>query len=484
MALGSYFLNFQPDELRQVERLPDILEALGLFTARFALLYALRYEDHLRTDGSLPPGESDDAVQVMVKKLASQPLTDDVRGPLITNRSGHRRLQSTVMGMTVEVVFEGTTTATLLAEAVLTSVEACFATAFELRIHPHTERYEIVLVEDAGATSPSFKADPLRPTAKLVWPKDLPIISFERSADTIRFLTEASLLTMAASCVWHGTKELLDRLAGNEALFERVTMISTTANSYHRLFSRDLASLDDRNELVQTTYALREERPTISRERLDDPSEDDEQTGRKGKAWWNSGNHREIQMRSVIDYNLWNTARWKGTLYASYGPQAPPVVGLLFTNRDAARLIFERWRERFENVDRKDEIYLSIVRDVSDTHPTHYNVLITSSLDPSEARQPGGAMVLSRFNRMQPDTDTNLRRFLADYEKAGVYLLMPGITESGEPQLLSGVSILKRNLVVKSARDVGPHDVEQCCLGEKADTHFANSDGEPSIILS
>src|SRR5207245_1421949 len=38
MALGSYFLNFRPDELRQVEGLPDILEALGLFTARFALL--------------------------------------------------------------------------------------------------------------------------------------------------------------------------------------------------------------------------------------------------------------------------------------------------------------------------------------------------------------------------------------------------------------------------------------------------------------
>ena len=41
MALGSYFLNFQPEELRQVEGLPDILEALGLFIARTALLYAL-----------------------------------------------------------------------------------------------------------------------------------------------------------------------------------------------------------------------------------------------------------------------------------------------------------------------------------------------------------------------------------------------------------------------------------------------------------
>ncbi|HEY5208275.1 MAG TPA: hypothetical protein VIJ42_02400 [Stellaceae bacterium] len=484
MSLGSYFLNFKPDELRQVEGLPDVLEALGLFTARFALLYALGYENQLRTDGSLPSGESGEAVQEVVKRLASQPVTDDVRGPLITNRPGHHRLQSMVMGMTVEVAFEGTTTATLVAEAVLASIEACFATAFELRIHPHTERYEIVFVEDAAAAAPSFEIDPLKPTAKLVWPKDLRLTSFERSADMIRFLTEASLLTMAASCVWHGGKELVERLAGDQAVFDRVTMISITANSYHRLFNRDLSSLDDRSELIQTTYPLRDDRPTIVREKVDDPDEDNEQAGPKMETWWKSGNHRDIQMHSVIDYNLWNAAGWKGTLYASYGPQAPPVVGLLFADREAARSIFERWRERFGDVDRKDKIYLSIVRDVSDAHPAHYNVLITSILDQSEARKPGGAMVLSRFHRMQPDTDTNLRRFLADYEKAGVYLLMPAVIEGGKPQLLSDVAILKRNLAVKSARDVGLHDVEQCCLGQKADEHFAKSDVEPSVVPS
>jgi hypothetical protein len=355
-------------------------------------------------------------------------------------------------------------------------------TAFELRIHPHTERYEIALVEDAGAATPSFEIDPLKPTAKLVWPKDLPLASFERSADTIRFLTEASLLTMTASCVWHDGEELIERLARDEAVFDRVTTISLTANSYHRLFSRYLTSLDERSELVQTNYARRDDRPKMTREKIDDREESDEQAASKMEAWWKSGNHRDIQTRSVIDYNLWNKAAWKGTLYASYGRDVPPVVGLLFTNRDAARSIFERWRERFGEVDRKDEIYLSIVRDVSAANPTHYNVLIASSPDPSEMRKGGGAMVLSRFNRMQPDSDTNLRRFLTDYEKAGVYLLMPAIIEVGKPQLFSDIAILKRNLTAKSARDVGVHDIERCCLGQDADKHFAKSGVEPSFV--
>ncbi|MBF0327444.1 MAG: tetratricopeptide repeat protein [Alphaproteobacteria bacterium] len=474
MALGSYVLNFQPEELRQVDSLPDVLEALGLFTARFALLYALGYGDQLRTDGSIPPEESDEAVRTMVKRLASQPVTDDIRGPLITNLPERKCLQSTVMGMTVEVMFEGTTTATLVAEAVLASIEVCFATAFELRIHPHTERYEIALVEDARATLPSFKIDPLELTAKLTWPKDLLLTSFERSADTIRFLIEASVLTMAASCVWHDGEKLIERLARDEAVFDRITTISHTANSYHRLFSRYLASIDGWKNLVGTTYALRDDRPTIVREKIAISDAVDAQTEPKMETWWKSGNHRDIQIRSVIDYNLWNRAGWKGTLYASYGPSAPPIVGLLFADRGAARAIFERWRERFGTADRKDEIYLSIVRDVSDANPAHYNVLITSGLNPAEELKHGGAMVLSRFNRMHPDTDTNLRRFLIDYEKAGAYILMPAVIEGGEPQLLSDIAILKRNLVVKSARDVGPKDVEQCCLGQQADEHFAS----------
>ena len=197
---------------------------------------------------------------------------------------------------------------------------------------------------------------------------------------------------------------------------------------------------------------------------------------------WKIGNHRNVQVRSVIDYNLWNMAGWKGTLYGSYGPKAPPFVGLLFTDREAARSIFERWRERFGNVDRKDEIYLSIVRDVSDANPAHYNVVITSSLDPSKDRKVVGAM--ARISRMQPDADTNLRRFLADYQNAGAYLLMPAVLEGGEPQLISDIAILKRSLAVKSARDVGPHDVEQCCLGQEADEHFSKSDVESPVVPS
>lgn len=478
IALGSCILNFHSDELRQVEDLPDILGAMGLLTARLALLYTLGYDDVLRAEGSLPSGESDGTMVDVFKQLASHPVTNDIRGPLITNRPERRRLQATVMGMTLEVVFEGTTSATLIAEAVLASIEACFATAFQLRIHPHTERYEISLIEDAAATSPMFEGDPLKPNARLVWPKDLLMATFQRSDDARRFLTDTALLTTAASCVWHGDRELIERLATDEAVFDRVTMISITATSYRRLFGRDLSSLEDRPELIRTTYSLRNDPPKISREELSEPGE--REITPQLDEWEKSGNHRDIQVRSVIDYNLWNAAGWTGTLYANYGPKVPPIVGLMFANREAGRQIFERWRERFGNIDRDDEIYLSIVKGVSEANPAHYNVLVTSRLDPPKARKPTGAMVLARFNRMTPDSDKNLNVFLADYKRAGVYLLMPALLEGGEPQLLSDVAILKRNLTVKLAKEVGPQDIEKLCLGQGADRHFSQPTSDPS----
>ncbi len=64
----------------------------------------------------------------------------------------------------------------------------------------------------------------------------------------------------------------------------------------------------------------------------------------------------------------------------------------------------------------------------------------------------------------------------------GPYLLMPVVIEDGKPQLFSDIAILKQKIVVKSAKDVGPGDIEQNCLDERAGEHFAESDVQPSIV--
>ena len=63
LALGSILLNCTAEELARLESLPDLLEALGLQVSRTCLLYALGYENELRTDGSIPAGQTDAAAE-------------------------------------------------------------------------------------------------------------------------------------------------------------------------------------------------------------------------------------------------------------------------------------------------------------------------------------------------------------------------------------------------------------------------------------
>lgn len=70
-ALGCVFLNLSDSEIQKLESVPDIIEGLGLFMARTALLYTLGYTENLRADKSLPPEETDETVHRMFSILAS-----------------------------------------------------------------------------------------------------------------------------------------------------------------------------------------------------------------------------------------------------------------------------------------------------------------------------------------------------------------------------------------------------------------------------
>lgn len=178
-----------------------------------------------------------------------------------------------------------------------------------------------------------------------------------------------------------------------------------------------------------------------------------------------------LAFRSVIDIRLWNRARWTGTGFTGSGLNHPPALALLFTGGEAARKIFERWRERFGPVDEQNEIYVAVVRGISAKEPTHYRVLITSRLRPDlEIASREQLLIASRIQTMQPASDTNLTKFLEIYRQAGAYLLAPAIWKGeGEPEFLFDVAILKRDLTVKAASEVGEHDTEAIALGPALD---------------
>ncbi|MCI5146489.1 MAG: tetratricopeptide repeat protein, partial [Candidatus Electrothrix sp. AR3] len=398
-ALGCLLLNLDEISFRKIENLPDILAALGLFTARAALLYLLGHTDILRSDGSFPETESDEELAHFFSGLASQPAAQELRGSIILNTEDPQTLSTKILGMIVEVKIEGSIRSILIAESVLGALEAFFSTTIEQRIVPHTEKVCINLIESDDVPKPSFELDKMDMIGTLLWPSTLSLTNFEHQNDIQSALIEVSGYILAESCVINDPKTLLQKLCVDDSVYQRMGMVAAVPNSYHRIASKNISKIDDWQEAVKRSYKLRSTRPSlipINFKDKDCVAEVDNRESYGGKLSTESKDHRALSVRSVIDAHAWNQACWRGAAYAqiSAKPQ-PPYLAFTFDNEKGARKIFEHWRDRFGLSDKNNDIALSIIRQLPQQNKHHYCIFITSRL-PDEADYKSGQIITTK----------------------------------------------------------------------------------------
>lgn len=468
LILASQVLNFTAEELQQVIKLPDVLGGLGLLQSRNSLLYALGHETLLREEGSIPQEETPERVSELFDLLASQPGSSSLHGPVIFNEAEQQCFVSRVHGVRVSVLHPSSDVSVLAAEAVVGSIEALFATASELGAAAHTENFTVSIQESSEIQAPDFTLDPEEMTATVQWPAELIPATYERQEDVQKMLIGLASSIFAATCYVEDLRKTIEHLFENEAVLERIGMIMVVGNSRQRIFNRGMSRLGDWTRLAPSEYARKLSCPVITRRPLDTKDNNEEPSAASVRSdSFPMRDHRDLGVRSVIDVHLWNRAGWTGTAFAHWGSSYPPAVALMFTNEDAARKIFRRWRERLGEFDSQDEIYVAILRGISIENPAHYRVLITSRLPPENERSTDGTfMVVSRIQTMHAESDVNLNRFLNIYDRARAYLLLPAIFNGvGEPAFLPELAILKQELSVKNASEVNENDIEAMALG-------------------
>jgi len=459
-VLACQIINLGETGLEELRTAPDILEGLQLFVSRTALLYALGHEDLLRSDGSIPAEESESDAAQLFQTLADQPAADAVWRPTVFNAGGKQTFSTSVLGVRVDLMHDTTDTSITVAEAAVGVIEAFFATAYEIEAAAHIERFSVRIIEaDVAKYALSIDAD--RTGLTVQWPRGLvprPASSYDDYHD---MLLEVAGAVFSSTCHVNNPKEALPRLFEDDAAIDRVAMVGSVCLSRARVFGgvSRLAAWDRHSP---ERYDVLPTRPRILRSAT---------PMRRGKS--QKGNeegssdrpavhdHRDMRVRSVIDVHIWDRAKWIGAAYGDMGPNAPPWFGLMFTGGDAGTRIFERWRERFGDVDEDEEIYIGIVRKFSAEHPTHYGMIVTSKLQDDV----GLSMVASRTHVMHPTNDANLSRFLSAYRRSGAYLLMPAIySGSGAPSFVRDLALMKRTLSVKDAVDITGADIESAHL--------------------
>ena len=463
VGLSCLFLNLNELDLRRIEDVPDILEALGLFQARMSLLYALGYEDVLREDDSIPEGKTGEDVKHLLSMLKSQPIADSLRAPLILNNEGSQIFATAVLGMKVEVEIDGKDSI-LVAESILGSLESFFATIIQQDVMPHTESFRVTVTHSDKLRKPAIETNDLDMSSIISWPRGLDVSQFEEQANIQKFLIEVAFHIMSATCWIGNSMSLSKELFTEEAVQHRIRMVITAPNSYSRVAGRFFTRLSDWQELVQRSYSFRDNRTILPRTALSTSDKSSYKDPQIGRDEFEVHSHQEMNVSSVIDVHAWNRAAWKACCYVKCPHIEEPYMAFIFENAAMAKKIFERWRTRFGKTDVEENIHVSIIRHLTEANPHDYCVQIGSmGSEFGKNKNIRVTQMTTRSLTMNPDNGENLDRFLADYEKSGAYYLLPaiGITK---PQFYWKLAILKRRLSTKSAKEVREHDIESLAL--------------------
>lgn len=462
MLLACQIVNLPAAALEQLSMMPDVLQGLQLTHSCAALLYALGHGDQLVPDETTPSDSARREMARLFSLLASQPAGDAVWRPAIFNDGGQQIFATRVLGVQIDVAHSTTDTSITLAEAIVGTIEALFATALELEAFGHTESFDIQVQED-DVSSYEIEAAPDRRSITMRWPAGRmpgPASSYSEFVDMLLHLAAT---TFATTCVVRDMSGALKTLFEEDSAVDRAAMLASVGMSRQRTF-KGVARLSAWDKYSPKRYEPTPDRPRIERKRLPDHDVDSDapQVMPDGKPFVND--HRRLNVRSVIDKHLWDQAGWSGAAYVQMDPRVPPMLALIFRNGDAAIPIFEQWRERFGPVDKDEEISITVVRHFSARQPAHYGMLITSRL-PDAPRDLHMSSVIMRMLTVEPANDVNLTNFLNSYEKAGAYLLMPVVlSNSGEPVYHKRLALLKRRFTVKTAAEVKESDIESAFL--------------------
>lgn len=459
-VLACQLINLNDDDLEELLETPDVLEGLQLFISRAALLYALGHEDLLRADGSIPAEESSSGVAQLFQKLADQPAAAATWRPAVLNGTRRQSYATSVLGARVAVLHEATDASISVAEAIAGAIEAFFATAFEIDAAAHMERFDVQIVE-ADVAKFVVSIDDDRVAVTVTWPRGVVPQPGAEYDDYLEMLMEVATTVFSCICHVRDPKKALPRLFEADAALDRIAMVAAVCLSRARIFG-GVSRLYAWKKHSPKRYEMPTARPRIGRSTVPVPHGDSTENDASEEVVRSSAQvHRDMRVRSVIDVHLWDRAGWIGAAYGHSGGDSLPWFGLMFTDGHAGTRIFERWRERFGEVDAGEEIFIGIIRKLVADSPTHYGIFLTST-----PRSEGGMETIpARTHLLHPSDDVNLSRFLAHYSKSGGYLLMPAIVRgSGPPTFVPDLSLTKRRLSVKDAGDIADGTLEAAHL--------------------
>ena len=459
--------------LKELSRLPDTLDHAELPMSALALKFALGHEDKLIKEFEDPSERLK-----FFKELREQPAALDLPDSAELYNQRRLKLEAQLLGCRICVDVDNCSPCVELAESVLAATEALLSTGIEYRFFAYEPTLTInvrksdfgkwpfnITIADKGG----------RPYMEITTPDFHPHkLSHDSQKDLKEKVVELLTVILARVFVRDISGEQVRKLFHDELALERaVHFTSSFVTLGNVLGDKPKTNLDSWIFPNARAYPLKRVEPWDTNERTTNSArqiEFKEGTGNPpSELLAHQANHREMQTISLIRESLWNRGGWEGALFwLSYENQAPPLLGLMFRNAEAAKEIFTHLRNELGEIDKHNRLRITIIRGIMKSNPHAYRILIGSNLGADILPDSRLFLMLTRINTMEPTSNKNLDGFLASYNVMKSFYLAPAIcqNDSREPEPLEN-GILKHELIVKNAWEMGRNDIDVC--GMRAD---------------
>jgi hypothetical protein len=170
---------------------------------------------------------------------------------------------------------------------------------------------------------------------------------------------------------------------------------------------------------------------------------------------------------SPIRLTLWDKAGWTGTLFLmSARLDDPPILALLFRERDSALRIFSALRNDLGQTDERNLLRVAVVRGIDAANTSWYRMSVGSNTDVGPKRPGSFVITAARILTLMPATSENLDGFLARYDRLGKYLLIPATVaeRAQQPDVHLERGVLKTDLTVRNAWEIGLNDPDMATI--------------------
>jgi hypothetical protein len=495
-VFGMHFLNVPFNRLSALERLPDALQRLGLGLPRTAVLYALGHEKRVNEEAFSKGPQTPAELRNFFEKWWDQPARLDIPTEPTLNEGPRTTLRSVILGTEFVIDCPNDPVSVGVAESLLGAMEAFLSTSDEEDLFPHVERTVIRLRKvKEQTTGPTF--DWIEGTAgvhaEILTGENVTFDNADALMQFTDFLGQTSAKVAARCFIIRSPKEWMTRVAGDERGLARATMLGNVLAIGRNLFGSDSKvrlidwiDADDKYYDCLRDHIWRPSTPAAGEASPQGPAKRGEGPPPKELMDTSQRKHTERQVLSPVNVPIWDKAGWGGTLYG-WSESAPPFMGLMFRNMEAASQIFAEWSNRFGKVDEEDDLRIAIITGISKANPTHYAVIVGPNIDRIKRMSETNKTfaLVSRVNWMSPESTKNLDGFLKEFDKYGAFYLMSvkrPDKSSEVPDLESKQYLLKGHIHVRPAWQIGEHDSDMVALDVDEDPIIPDGVTDPPVL--